>query len=139
MLFRSNIGANSLARNPVFHARTKHIELDAHFLREKVEAGLIDPRYVPTECQTADVFTKGLAKDRFLFHRSKLNMVSSPQFSLRGDVRVCNSPQEADTQRKASVHQHSSAYSGLAVYKPFDDRSNVNYPDHQGCWRSFSH
>ena len=132
VLWCDNIGANSLAKNPVFHARTKHIELDAHFLREKVEAGLIDPCYVPTECQTADIFTKGLARDRFLFLRSKLNLVPSPQFSLRGDVRVCNVVE----QNNVPVQPHCSAYSGLAVYKPFDGRSSVNHLDHQGCWKS---
>ena len=49
VLWCDNIGANSLAQNPVFHARTKHVDIDTHFIREKVAAGIVEPRYVPTE------------------------------------------------------------------------------------------
>ena len=47
VLWCDNIGANSLAQNPVFHQRTKHIDNDTHFLREKVQSGEVDIRYVP--------------------------------------------------------------------------------------------
>ena len=56
-----NQGAISLAMNPVYHAKTKHIELDIHFIREKVQAKQIEVNYVPSEDQAADIFTKALA------------------------------------------------------------------------------
>nr|YP_003433855.1 hypothetical protein OrrupM_p18 [Oryza rufipogon]YP_514636.1 hypothetical protein OrsaiPp07 [Oryza sativa Indica Group]AAZ99329.1 hypothetical protein [Oryza sativa Japonica Group]AAZ99275.1 hypothetical protein [Oryza sativa Indica Group]AAZ99382.1 hypothetical protein [Oryza sativa Japonica Group]AER12982.1 hypothetical protein [Oryza sativa Indica Group]AER13050.1 hypothetical protein [Oryza sativa Indica Group] len=56
-LWCDNIGATSLSANPVFHARTKHIEVDYHFVRERVSQGLLDIRFVPSGDQVADGFT----------------------------------------------------------------------------------
>ncbi|KAH7281420.1 hypothetical protein KP509_36G046600 [Ceratopteris richardii] len=49
-----------LAANPIFHARTKHIEVHYHFIREKLMAKEIDISFVPTEKQVADMMTKAL-------------------------------------------------------------------------------
>lgn len=69
-----NMGASALASNSVFHARTKHIEVDVHFISEKIAAKLIEVRYVPTEEQIADLFTKPLTIPRFVHLCSKLNL-----------------------------------------------------------------
>ncbi|KAK0586659.1 hypothetical protein LWI29_010358 [Acer saccharum] len=56
-----------------------------------------------------------------------------------GCVRVCNNVglhKEAGNQSKASVHQHCLAYSGLAIHKPFDGRSNINHLDQQVAGRA---
>ena len=52
-----------IASNPVFHERTKHIEIDYHFIREKIQLGLISIVYVETGEQLGDIFTKPLSKD----------------------------------------------------------------------------
>jgi hypothetical protein len=59
-LFNDNQGSHKLAKNPVFHARTKHIDIRHHFVREALEEGHIDVQYMATEEMPADVLTKGL-------------------------------------------------------------------------------
>ncbi|KAM7498207.1 hypothetical protein LguiA_022621 [Lonicera macranthoides] len=62
-----NQAALHIVNNPVFHERTKHIEIDCHFIREKIQSKLISPCYVSSGSQIADLFTKPLSKD--FFHR----------------------------------------------------------------------
>ena len=58
-----NQGCIALAKNPTHHSRTKHIDVQHHFIREKLESGKISLKYCPTEDMVADVLTKALAKD----------------------------------------------------------------------------
>ena len=57
-----NQGAIALAKNPTHHSRTKHIDVQHHFIRERVEAEVIELKYVPTQAMVADVLTKALGK-----------------------------------------------------------------------------
>jgi hypothetical protein len=61
MLWCENISALELASNPMFHARTKHIEVDYHFVREKVLNRDILLKFISTQDQVANLFTKGLS------------------------------------------------------------------------------
>ncbi|XP_057510890.1 secreted RxLR effector protein 161-like [Actinidia eriantha] len=65
ILHCDNQSAICLAENPVFHARTKHVEVHYHFMREKVLQGEIKMCHVKTENQVADIFTKGLSNAKF--------------------------------------------------------------------------
>ena len=86
VIFCDNISAIYLTANPVFHQRSKHIEIDYHFFREKVARGQLCVKYIPSTDQTADVFTKALSSPRFAHLRSKLT-VSKPDMCLPEGVR----------------------------------------------------
>ena len=73
-VYCDNKAAISIAHNPVLHDRTKHIEVDKHFIREKIESGLISIPYIPTTQQVADILTKGLPNQQFSVLVNKLAM-----------------------------------------------------------------
>jgi hypothetical protein len=74
IIFGDNQGAIALARNPQFHARTKHIAIQHHFVSEAQANGEVDIQYTPTEQQLADGLTKALPKDAFLRFRSLVGL-----------------------------------------------------------------
>jgi hypothetical protein len=72
ILWCDNVSALAIASNPVFHACTKHIEVDLHFVRERVLRKDLTVKFVSTLDQLADIFTKSLSPNRFLALRSNL-------------------------------------------------------------------
>jgi hypothetical protein len=64
VIYCDNINSILLVNNPVYHARTKHIEVHYHFIREKIIAKEIDFIHVSIENQVADIFTKALGTNK---------------------------------------------------------------------------
>ncbi|EOY02930.1 Uncharacterized protein TCM_017332 [Theobroma cacao] len=69
-----NQSAIAIARNLVHHGRTKHIQVKFHALRDAMKNNEVDLKYCSTEDQLADIFTKGLSRERFEFLRSGLGV-----------------------------------------------------------------
>jgi hypothetical protein len=90
VIYCDNISSILLANNPVYHARTKHIEVHYHFIREKVLAKKIDLIHVSTEDQVVDIFTKALGTDKLKKFRKMLGVLEV-DLSLRGSVENSSS------------------------------------------------
>ena len=74
-LLIDNQSAIALAENPIFHARSKHIEVCHHWVCEKIEDGTIQLDYIPTADQITDIFTKPLNSEKFWKFRDALGLV----------------------------------------------------------------
>ena len=77
-----------LARNPVFHARTKHIEVHHHFIHKRVQAGDIDLQHINMHLQVADIFTNALGVHKLEQFASDLGLMTSTLPSLRGVLQA---------------------------------------------------
>jgi hypothetical protein len=78
-IYQDNQGAIALAKNPIFHQRTKHIDIKYHFVREKVESGEVELVYVPTVMMQADFMTKNLPKPKFAKDVNKIGLIDYRQ------------------------------------------------------------
>jgi hypothetical protein len=74
VVYCDNSSAVYLSSNPVQHQRTKHVEIDLHFIRERVALGHVRVLHVPTTSQFTDIFTKGLPSSVFTEFRTSLNV-----------------------------------------------------------------
>ena len=72
VIYEDNQGCIALSENPMFHKRTKHIDIRYHFIRERVASGEVVLKYVATEHQLADLLTKALPKPRVLALRKPI-------------------------------------------------------------------
>jgi len=84
LVYCDNISTVYMSSNPVQHQRTKHVEIDLHFVRERVATGDVCVLHVSTSSQYADIFTKGLPSLVFTEFRSSLN-VQAPDDQTMGE------------------------------------------------------
>ena len=76
----------------MFHSRTKHIEVDIHYIRDLISKGMVEVRFVPTIEQTTDIFTKAISIERFKYLKNKLAIVLQPEAILRETVKKNEDP-----------------------------------------------
>jgi len=83
-IYFDNLGAVLLSANPVMHSRSKHFEIDIHFVRDHVQQKHVSLIHIPAHFQLVDVFTKPIFGLSFTSVRPKLMVLKKPIISLRG-------------------------------------------------------
>lgn len=73
-IYCDNESAIKLALNPVFHEKTKHFEVEVHFVRDKISKGFVKVLKIPSEHQIADIFTKSLVSSQHEFLSQQLGL-----------------------------------------------------------------
>ena len=85
MIKCDNQSSINIAKTPIFHAMTKHVEAQFHFVREKLQSNEITLMYCNTSVNAADIFTKPLGKIKFELFREMLGVEVNP-FSIKGET-----------------------------------------------------
>jgi hypothetical protein len=83
VIYCDNQSCIKLSENPVFHDRSKNIEIRYHFIFDYVQRGAMELQYISTQEQVADILTKALNMDKFVFFRDKLGVVSKTFLVMR--------------------------------------------------------
>jgi hypothetical protein len=78
VIYCDNQSCIKLSINPVFHDRSKHIDIWYHHLRYCVQQKIMLLQYIPTEDQDADILTKALTKSKFKYHRDRIGVKDNP-------------------------------------------------------------
>lgn len=128
-----NQGAISLAGNPVFHSRKKDLELDLHFIREKIARKEIQVLLFPSLDQITYIFTKPLVGQFFYRLRNKLNIGPRGALELKGHIKMINIGMHAnkvkinmhDNVHVNGEHEHGHASVISADYKEYDQAEGV--------------
>jgi hypothetical protein len=121
MIYCDNLSSIQLAKNPVFHARTKHIEVHYHFVRERVLSGEVELQYVPTDLQTADIFTKPLGLDKLRQFSGALGLRHLDMPNLRG--REETNPNDSDSESRSEKAESDRRFDSDTLNQPRPKRT----------------
>ena len=108
LLYCDNMTSVHLARNLVFHKRTKHTEVQYHFIRERVQTGDIDLQHINTNLQVADIFTKALGVDKLGQFIVDLGLTIVALPSLKGVLQPTNRTQQTNSSQSIEDKSHKS-------------------------------
>nr|GEU62587.1 ribonuclease H-like domain-containing protein [Tanacetum cinerariifolium] len=107
LFYCDNVNAVYLSTNPVQHHRTKHIEIDIHFVRDLVAARQVHVLHVPSRYQFADIFTKGLPSALFEEFRTSLSVRCPPALTVKESPPTCH-VEESEGSGTSGVRSTSS-------------------------------
>ena len=78
-IFCDNTSAICLSKNPILHSKAKHIEIKHHFIRDYIQKGILLLKFIDTDHQWGDLFSKPLSEDKFKFILKNINMEFCPE------------------------------------------------------------
>ena len=84
IIFCDNQPAVKLSRNPEFHRRTKHFDVEVHYIRERQDEGAVKVEDIDSDNQLADIFTKPLTHDKFAAFRRRIGMGTFGNTGMKG-------------------------------------------------------
>jgi hypothetical protein len=112
-IYCDNLSSIQLAKNLVFHARKKHIEVHYHFIREQILSGEVELTHVSTNRQIADIFTKPLGLDKLRQFSRALGFRHLDVPNLRGRVPEPELEREPEAEREADRSEKAESESGV--------------------------
>ncbi|GJT47706.1 uncharacterized mitochondrial protein-like protein [Tanacetum coccineum] len=115
-IYCDNAFAIALASNPKQHARTKHIEIDCHFVRDKIKSDHVLPTFIPTRLQAADVLTKGILKTLHYNCLSKFSICDPFTYGGNGAQEIADT--EDDTSGTKAQHKVNNIKSTVTTTQP---------------------
>jgi hypothetical protein len=77
LIYWNNQSCVKLSKNPVFHNKSKHMEIKYHFIRDMVQKGAMELRYISTDEQIANILTKLLSRVKYEYFKDKLGMMQN--------------------------------------------------------------